>query len=81
MKAIITFDKEENVKDGDWNWHYGTAKVGETEHPFSLLEMADNVGGEQVGSSYEVTWVETTPENSEVIEKEIISKFEEGVEA
>lgn len=73
MKAEITFEEISRLKSGTATlWHYGTAKVNGKDHDFSLAEMRDNNS-----SSFEVTWVDETPENHTEIEREVISAYEE----
>ena len=72
MKAKITFDEIARLKSGNATlWHYGTAEVGGKGYDFSLAEMVDNNW-----SSFEVTWVDETPENHHEIEKLVLEEYE-----
>lgn len=55
-------------------WHDGILILNGVEYPFTLCEMYESNTGT---SSYEVSWVEGTPENSEELEKMIEDKFDE----
>lgn len=73
MPTAITFEEISRLKSGNATlWHYGEVKVGEAEYPFTLAEMVDNNW-----SSFEVTWVEQTPENNVEIEQEIIDQYQD----
>ena len=54
-------------------WHYGTVKQNGKEYPVTVCEMYESNSGT---SSFEVTWVEETPENSVELETLILEKFE-----
>jgi hypothetical protein len=69
----IEFETDENKRDemmSNWFWHYGTYidKNGK-EHPFSVCEMSDGLTD---FTTFELTWVEDTPENAEEAEKEVL---------
>jgi hypothetical protein len=72
MKAEITFDEISRLKSGTATlWHYGTAKVNGKEYDFSLMEIVDDNG-----SSFEVTWVDETPENHQETDRLVIERYE-----
>ena len=68
----IVFDNEEQQTGGNWVWHYGTLTDVDSDYPFTLCAMYEPLNDTY---SYEVTWVEGTPENAEKFEQEIISQF------
>lgn len=73
MENTISFDEISKLSSGTATlWHYGTATVSGKNYDFSLAEMRDNNW-----SSFEVTWVDETPENHTEIDKEVISAYEE----
>ena len=63
---------EEGEKNGTWIWHYGQVEDENKEFPFTVLEMQCNLTGL---SSFELTWCDDEPEDSEKMEKEILSRF------
>lgn len=71
----INFEpSNDNEGNPTMTWHYGDVVVNGVTYPFSLCEMYEPNTGT---SSYEVTWVEETPENSVDLEKMIKNKFDE----
>jgi hypothetical protein len=64
------FFENENSKNGTWTWHYGTYNE---QYPFSICEMYEPLNDT---SSFEITWIEETPENSSEIESEILNELE-----
>jgi len=76
MKAEITFEEISRLKSGTATlWHYGTATIGDKGYDFSLAEMRDDNG-----SSFEVTWMDETPENHTEIESQVVSAYDEESE-
>ena len=72
MATKITFDEISRLKSGNATlWHYGVAEVDGKEYDFSLAEMVDNDW-----SSFEVTWVDETPDNHEETDRLVIERYE-----
>jgi hypothetical protein len=71
--AKFIFDNEEEQKGGNWAWHHGTMVEDDKDYSFSLLAMYEPLNDTY---SFEVTWVDETPENSNELEKELISEFQ-----
>lgn len=74
----IIFDKEDSDKrtDNGWNWFYGTTTINGQTYDFSLCEMNTDVGGQNTTAT-EITWVDGTPKDAEIIESLIETQFEE----
>jgi len=73
MATKITFDEISRLRSGNATlWHYGEVRIGEITFPFTLAEMVDNNW-----SSFEVTWVEGTPQDQDELEQEIIDQYQE----
>lgn len=78
MKNVkITFDKEDSDKrtDSGTNWFYGIATVEGKDYNFSLCEMNTKVGGQNTVAT-DITWVDDTPKDAEIIEGLIETEFE-----
>lgn len=71
---IIFEPSNDNEGNPTMIWYYGDVVVNGFTYPFSLCEMYEPNTGT---SSYEVTWVDETPENSKGLEKMIEDKFDE----
>ena len=72
MATKITFDEISRLKSGNATlWHYGVAEVDGKEYDFTLAEMVDTNW-----SSFEVTWVDETPDNHQEVEKLILEQYE-----
>ena len=58
-------------------YHYGEMEFLDEQYPFTLVEMYDsNIGY----TSYEVTWVEGTPDNFvSQLEDAIVDEYEEEI--
>lgn len=72
MVIKISFDEISRLESGNATlWHYGTAEVHGKGYEFTLAEMVDNNW-----SSFEVTWVEDTPQNKVVVEKVLMEEYD-----
>lgn len=72
-KGKFVFDDDEGSGAG-FTWKYGTFTDNEgKEFPFSVCVMDDGLTDVL---SYELTWVEETPDDSDFIEAEIINSLE-----
>lgn len=73
MAIKISFDEISRLRSGNATlWHFGTAEVDGKEYDFTLAEMVDNNW-----SSFEVTWVDGTPENNVELEDFLIDEYQE----
>lgn len=71
METKITFEEISRLSSGTATlWHYGTATIDGKDYDFSLAEMKDNNW-----SSFEVTWVDETPENHEDLDRAVIDAY------
>lgn len=67
----INFEPKEQQECSSMMWHYGEAIKDNKSFPFTLCEMYDSTTNT---SSFEVTWIEETPEG--ITDQEIINQFE-----
>ena len=58
---------EDSEASGNWTWHYGSYEKGGKQYDFTVLEMSPG--------AYELTWVDETPDDVEVVEKVVEEKF------
>jgi len=70
MKSIV-FEPEKSKERSTMTWHYGEVIIDEKSYPFSICEMYDSTTNT---STFELTWVEDTPEN--ITDQEVISHYE-----
>lgn len=71
METKINFEEISKLESGDATlYHYGVAEVNGEEFEFTLIEMVTNDY-----SSFDITWVDETPENQEVIESQIMDTY------
>jgi hypothetical protein len=69
--AKIIFENDTD-RQGAWTWHYGTLEQEDKEYPFSVCEMYEPTSGT---STFEVMWIEGTPNFADHCEAEILAKF------
>lgn len=77
--GYVNWDKDA-VRDRELNWtyYYGTLITDDNkEYPFTLMEMNMEVGGQEVPPSYEITWIEKEPDDSDNWGTHIINRFGE----
>jgi hypothetical protein len=58
---------EDSEASGNWTWHYGSYEKGDKQYDFTVLEMSPG--------AYELTWVDETPDDAEVVENVVEEKF------